>query len=93
VVDAAHIIPWSRSKNDDIRNGMALCKLCHWAFDEGMMGVSDDYNVITSRQIAANPNVPGFLLTLNGRVIIPPPDRDLWPAQQYLAEHRREWRL
>lgn len=93
VVDAAHIIPWSRSQNDDIRNGMALCKLCHWAFDEGMMGVSDDYNVLTSRQIAADPNVPGFLLTLSGRGIIPPADRELWPAQQYLAEHRREWRL
>ena len=93
VVDAAHIIPWSRSLNDDIRNGMALCKLCHWAFDEGMMGVSDTYDIITSRQIAADPNVPGFLLTLSGRGIIPPPDRDLWPAQQYLAEHRREWRL
>ncbi|MEI6827786.1 MAG: HNH endonuclease [Desulfuromonadales bacterium] len=93
VVDAAHIIPWSRSRNDDLRNGMALCKICHWAFDEGMMGVSENYNVITSRQIAANPNVPGFLLTLSGRSIIPPPDHDLWPAQQYLAEHRKEWRL
>jgi putative restriction endonuclease len=93
VVDAAHIVPWSKSRNDDIRNGMALCKLCHWAFDEGMMGVSDDFNVITSRQIAVNPNVPGFLLTLSGRGIIGPPDRDLWPARQYLAEHRRGWRL
>jgi putative restriction endonuclease len=93
VVDAAHIVPWSRSQNDDIRNGMALCKLCHWAFDEGMMGVSDSYAVITSRQIVANPNVPGFLMTLTGRSIISPPDRDLWPAQQYLAEHRKEWRL
>jgi len=93
VVDAAHIIPWSKSRNDDLRNGMALCKICHWAFDEGMMGVSENYDVITSRQIAANPNVPGFLLTLTGRSIIPPPDRDLWPAQQYLAEHRKEWRL
>jgi putative restriction endonuclease len=92
-VDAAHIIRWSRSQNDDIRNGMALCKLCHWAFDEGLMGVSDSYAVITSRQIAADPNVPGFLLTLSGRSIIPPSDRDLWPAQQYLVEHRREWRL
>jgi len=93
VVDAAHIVPWSKSQNDDIRNGMALCKLCHWAFDEGMMGVSDNYNVITSRQIAAAPNVPGFLLTLSGRGIILPHNRDLWPAQEYLAEHRREWRL
>lgn len=93
VVDAAHIVPWSKSQNDDIRNGMALCKLCHWAFDAGMMGVSENYLVITSRQIAANPNVPGLLLTLSDRSIIPPHDRDLWPAQQYLAEHRRAWRL
>jgi putative restriction endonuclease len=93
VVDAAHIVPWSVSQNDDIRNGMALCKLCHWAFDEGMMGVSDDYNVITSRQIGADPNVPGFLLTLSGRGIIPPADRDLWPKQKYLMWHRREYRL
>jgi putative restriction endonuclease len=92
-VDAAHIVPWSRSRNDDIRNGMALCKLCHWAFDEGMVGVSDKYDVITSRQISANPNVPGFLLTLSGRNIIAPAERELWPAQLYLADHRREWRL
>ncbi|MBU5615411.1 HNH endonuclease [Geomonas azotofigens] len=92
-VDAAHIVPWSKTQNDDIRNGMALCKLCHWAFDEGMMGVSTNYNVLTSRQIMADPNVPGFLLTLNGRAMIPPQDHDLWPAQEYLSEHRKEWRL
>jgi len=93
VVDAAHIVPWAKSHNDDIRNGMALCKLCHWAFDWGMMGVSKKFEVITSRHIATVPNAPGFLLTLSGRGIIPPSDQDLWPAQEYLAEHRREWRL
>ena len=93
VVDAAHIIPWSKSKNDDIRNGMALCKLCHWSFDNGMLGVSDSYNIVTSRHIGSHSNTPGFLLTLNGRNIIPPSDRDLWPAQQYLAEHRRGFGL
>jgi len=89
VVDAAHIVPWCKSQNDDIRNGMALCKLCHWAFDNGMMGVAENYNIITSRHITA----PGFLQTLSGRGIIPPQDRNLWPAQQYLAEHRRTFRL
>lgn len=92
-VDAAHIVPWSVSNNDDIRNGMALCKLCHWAFDRGMIGVSDSFNVITSRHIGANSNVPGFLTTLSGRGIIPPTSRELWPAQQYLVEHRKSWRL
>jgi putative restriction endonuclease len=76
VVDAAHVIPWRVSKNDDICNGMALCKLCHWAFDEGLLGISDNYNVITSKHIGADPNVPGFLLTLSGRGIIPPAERD-----------------
>jgi putative restriction endonuclease len=93
VVDAGHIIPWSTSRNDDIRNGLALCKLCHWNFDEGMLGVSDNYNVIVSRKIAANPNVPGFLVTLADRGIILPQDSDLWPAKEYLDEHRRGWRL
>ncbi len=93
VVEAAHIVPWSRSKNDDIRNGMALCRLCHWGFDEGMLGVSDSYTVITSRSIGIDPNFPGLLLTLSGRVIIPPVDPDKSPAREYLAEHRRAWRL
>jgi len=39
VVEAAHIVPWSKSHNNDIRNGMALCRLCHWGLDEGMLGV------------------------------------------------------
>ena len=92
-VDAAHIVPWSKSRNDDVRNGMALCKLCHWAFDRGMIGVSADYSVITSRHIGANSNVPGFLTMLSGRGILPPENRDHWPAHDYLSEHRRTWRL
>jgi putative restriction endonuclease len=93
VVEAAHIVPWSKSKNDDIRNGMALCKLCHWGFDEGMLGVSDNYTVITSRSIGIDPNFPGLLTSLSGRGIIPPAGRDKLPAREYLAEHRKEWRL
>lgn len=93
VVEAAHIVPWSRSQNDDIRNGMALCKLCHWGFDEGMLGVSDNYTVITSRSIGIDPNFPGLLTSLSGRGIIPPADSDKYPAREYLAEHRKAWRL
>ncbi len=92
-VDAAHIVPWSKSQNDDVRNGMALCKLCHWAFDRGMVGVSRDYNVIASRQIGVDPNVPGVLQTMAGRGVLPPADRELWPAQEFLGWHRKEFRL
>jgi putative restriction endonuclease len=93
VVDAAHIIPWSESQNDDIRNGMALCKLCHWAFDEGMMGVSREYRVIASRRIGESPNAPGFLVTLDNREIVAPSDKDLWPGTDYLSAHRARFML
>lgn len=36
---AAHIIPKSHSGSDDPRNGLCLCYLCHWAFDEGLLAV------------------------------------------------------
>lgn len=90
VVDAAHIEPWSSSHNDDPRNGMALCRLCHWTFDEGLLSVSTTYTVLTSRQINTQPNLPGHLLTLTGRPIIGPTDQALWPNQSALTYHRTQ---
>lgn len=93
VVDAAHIVPWSVSRNDDIRNGMALCKLCHWSFDEGLVGVSDRYAVIVSPQLAQSHNAPGVLVGLGEREIGRPGDRALWPDLGHLGWHRRTFRL
>ncbi len=39
-VDAAHILPWADYELDRTDNGICLCKLCHWAFDEGIIVVS-----------------------------------------------------
>lgn len=36
-VDAAHILPWSQYDLDQIFNGLCLCKLHHWAFDESLI--------------------------------------------------------
>ncbi len=66
-VDAAHIIPWRISHNDDPRNGLALCRLCHWTFDEGMLAVSTDYLVNASPRLRADTNLPAHLAALNGQ--------------------------
>lgn len=89
VVDAAHIVPWSINRDDHPTNGMALCRLCHWTFDEGLVSVSSRYAVLTSPQLALNHNVPGHLLTLAGRGIIGPAEQALWPALEALAWHRQ----
>ena len=86
-VAAAHIIPWSISHSDDPRNGMALCHLCHWTFDEGLIGVSPSHIVMTSPRLAAQANVPGHLATLDGRGMIGPSERVLWPEGDSLKWH------
>lgn len=47
LVDAAHIVPVVHlTSTDDVTNGIALCRLHHGAFDNGLLGVQSDYRVI-----------------------------------------------
>jgi putative restriction endonuclease len=88
-VDAAHIIPWSETHNDDPRNGIALCGLCHWVFDEGLMAISEAYIVKLSPQMRVSDNIPGHMLTLEHRSIIGPNERALWPDLQSINWHSK----
>ena len=89
-VDASHIKPWSLSRDDRPANGMALCKLCHWSFDEGLLGVSRHYTVMFSDQLFAHDNLPGHLTSLKGRTIVGPAERMHWPDPDSLRWHRKE---
>ena len=87
-VDASHIKPWSHSRDDRLVNGMALCKLCHWSFDEGLLTVSQNYTVISSAQLFALDNLPGHLTSLRGRDIVGPAESRHWPDPRSLEWHR-----
>jgi len=53
LVDAAHIIPVSDPRgDDDVTNGLALCRLHHAAYDTGLIGVRSDYTVILNSAAA-----------------------------------------
>ena len=90
IVDAAHVKPWKDSFDDRPTNGMALCKLCHWSFDKGLMGVSKKYEVLVSKQIVKEQNYPGHILTLTDRPIFTPEKESFWPAQDNLHWHRKK---
>ena len=51
-VEAAHVVPRSEWGADDVRNGIALCKNHHWAFDAGLFGVGDDLKVFVPPSVA-----------------------------------------
>lgn len=41
-VDGAHILPWARYELNTVSNGICLNKLCHWAFDAGVIRIDFD---------------------------------------------------
>jgi putative restriction endonuclease len=76
VVEAAHIVPWSESHDNLPTNG-----LCNWSFDEGLMGVGRQYEVLVSDRVRIDSNMPGHILTLMDRPIFKPEMEHFWPGQ------------
>jgi putative restriction endonuclease len=89
-VVAAHIVPWSISRNDDPRNGMALCGFHHWTFDHGLIGVSSDYQIRVSPVIPENDKAASPLRMLTNTKLHLPVDLNLKPAKKALEWHMKE---
>ena len=87
-VAAAHIVPWSETRDDRPANGIALCRMCHWVFDEGLMRVSSGYEISASPQLTTSANLPGYLTNLEGRGIVGPSQEPFWPDVESLRWHR-----
>ncbi|MFV8753654.1 phosphorothioated DNA-binding restriction endonuclease [Nannocystaceae bacterium ST9] len=86
-LDAAHIRWHSFDGSDESDNGLALCKLHHWAFDAGALTVSGDLRiqvspVVVGREVGAIQ----ALESLRDRSL--PIPRDTAPADEHLEWHR-----
>jgi putative restriction endonuclease len=90
IVDATHIHQFSDSRNNNPRNGLALCKNAHWLFDHGLWTLSDDYGVITAagRFVEAGSDQK-LLRDYHGQKIFLPADAALWPNPVHVAWHRQ----
>lgn len=51
LVEAAHIHAFSKSRNDNPDNGMALTRNAHWMFDEGLWTVDENYRVCVAAEV------------------------------------------
>jgi putative restriction endonuclease len=91
IVDAAHIHQFSDSRNDDPRNGMALCKNAHWLFDAGLWTLDDDYRVLVANErfVEESPNQKP-LSGYQGEKLRLPCDQRIWPDAKHLAWHRKK---
>ena len=94
ITDAAHIAPFHKFHNDDVRNGISLCKSHHWAFDAGLISLDsldDTYKIIISPSIPECESTKQLFAKLKGEKIAQlPDDEQQYPAQEALEWHREE---
>ncbi len=85
-VEAAHIRPVEADGPDIIQNGIALSGTAHWMFDRGLIGLSDDLEILISRHVNDVASVTSFIQK-SGRALPPGRTADR-PHPRYLAWHR-----
>lgn len=85
-VAAAHIRPVEKDGPDIINNGIALSGTVHWMFDRGLISLSDDLQILVSRQ--ANDR-DGIRALINKSGYALPPQRSFdRPHPHFLQWHR-----
>jgi len=88
LLDACHIVPFSRSHDDTISNGLALCPTLHRAFDRGLVTVEPDhFSVLVSDRLSEPVESVYSIRQFHGRQITRPSDARWWPGRDNLADH------
>lgn len=86
-LEAGHIGSRAKKGSDDVRNGILFCRGHHWAFDVGLVGVSDEFELIVSESAKQLQQNEG-LLQFEGVQILVPENTAFQPASEALAWHR-----
>ncbi|MEL6670586.1 MAG: HNH endonuclease [Bacteroidota bacterium] len=88
MIDACHIVPFSRSHDDSISNGIALCPNLHRAFDRGLISIDDQYRVLVSDSFVETESHPYALSNFKQKAIVLPFGKKYYPDPEKLAWHR-----
>jgi putative restriction endonuclease len=90
LVEAAHIHAFSKSRNDNPDNGLALTRDAHWMFDEGLWTVDERSCVRVAKEVFTEwgPEA-AWLKSRNGSALCFLEGVSLRPSDEHLAWHRR----
>lgn len=85
-VNAAHIQPVEANGPDIVTNGIALSGTAHWMFDRGLIGLSDDFEILVSSRVNDVASVES-ILNRSRRAIVPARIAER-PHARFLGWHR-----
>jgi putative restriction endonuclease len=94
LLDAAHIIPVAASgSTDEVVNGIALCKIHHFAFDTNLVSFDSNYEIeVSAARLAEleglHGGLPAFRTALGRRLTLPAQITD-HPRPDYIRTSRR----
>ena len=86
---AAHILPVKENGPDFVRNGIALSATAHWLFNQHLISLTDDCDLLI-----APDKVPSELRNIFPREkqrIHLPRKQNFWPHPKYLQQHREKY--
>ncbi len=84
-IDAAHVQWHSYRGPDEVANGIALCKLHHWAFDKGILGIDEEERIRIADVFVAQSDGGLPLESLKSRTFA------VQPRNVAIAEHFLDW--
>jgi putative restriction endonuclease len=89
IVEAVHIHQFSKSRNDNPDNGLALTRDAHWMFDEGLWTVDARNRILVAREVFTEwgPDAR-WLKSRHGKILHFLDGVALRPATRHLAWHR-----
>lgn len=85
-VEAAHIRPVEHNGPDIVSNGIALSGTAHWMFDRGLVGLSDNLEILVSRQTNDLDAVKS-IINASGKLLAPERLADR-PRAEFVTWHR-----
>ena len=68
--EAAHIKPVEHRGPDSVQNGVALSGTVHWMFDRGLIGFSDDLDILIHRKVNDRAGVEA-IINPTGKLLAP----------------------
>lgn len=83
---AAHIKSVEAKGPDGVQNGIALSGTAHWMFDRGLIGFSDDLDILVSRYVNDRSGVEA-IINPTRKALVPAP-LSLRPHPEFLGWHR-----
>ena len=87
-IDACHVKPIQHFGEDVVNNGIALCKLHHWAFDRGAISISKEMELLVSPKLNGS-RIEMYYHEYSGKPLFVPRNPSAVLLEENVQYHRR----